>query len=893
MPRTLSSDIHLLGDALGEVLRAHAGEAVFAHEERMRACAKRARDAGSDEAAAAARAELAEVAASLTPVEAIEVVRAFTLYFQLVNQAEDVHRVRELRRRQIEAGSSLGVAESLHAIVAELAARGVGRQQALEALEDVSLEFVFTAHPTEARRRTTERLLADVRGVLEDLDRREMTPTDRIRADRRLRAGIEALWEHAAERPARPEVLEEVKAGLWYLRNVLLDAVPRTIRRLRHAIATTWEPLDADDVPSPVRFGSWMGSDRDGNPFVDVGVTERTLELQRFIVLDRYAADLDALVDPLAAASHRLPDRPDLDEALRRAEAAVPEIAPQALRRNPHEPLRRLLTFMRERVVRARTFSAGAYARPEELLADLRVIRRALVAAGARALPEHDLLDLIERVRCFGFTLCALDVREDSRVHRQVVAELLGEPDYPSWGDAARIASLARLRLPARGGQLSELARRSLDLFDAIGRLQARFGAEAIDTYIVSMTEGPADVLEVLRLADLHRVEVDVVPLLETPEALASAASLAQALLGSPDYRRHLERRGQVQELLVGYSDSMKQGGMLASRLRVQEAQRAFAAACRAEGVTLRVFHGRGGSVSRGGGPTHRAVRALPRDAFSGQIKITEQGETRAFHFANPDIAARYLEQTLGASLLARCEARAFDPSAPQPGWQELRRLADRSLLAYRDLVADEGLVPYFEAATPLALIGQLNIASRPAKRRGARPGFEDLRAIPWVFAWSQSRHVVTGWYGVGSALEATAQEPDGLERLVALYRESAFFQDLLDNVQMTLAKSDLPIAARYATLVEDPEVRDRIYGRVRDELERTRAWLLRITGAAELLDDDPVTQRSIRLRNPYVDPLSYLQVEALRRSRAGEPGWEEVARVAVQGIAAGLRNTG
>ncbi|MCB9616403.1 MAG: phosphoenolpyruvate carboxylase [Sandaracinus sp.] len=884
LARTLPGDVRLLGDTLGDVLRAHGGEPLFEAVERMRGAAKRARENGSQEA----RRELASVAASLEPRLALDVVRAFTLYFQLVNQAEDVHRTREVRRRE---SAREPVAESLASVAAELQAKGATYEETLRALEDVNLSFVFTAHPTEARRRTTERLLADVRVGLETLDRTSPTPPEERRLHRRLRATVEALWEHASERSEKPTVLDEVKTGVWYLRNVLLDVVPEVQRSLARALESAFaEPVDPASLPSPVVFGSWMGGDRDGNPFVDDATLERTLEIHRFICVDRYLKDVDALVDPLATAASRLPPCEALDRAIARAEAAVPEVAGAAERRNGEEPLRRLLVLVRDRLERTQSGAAGRYTHPADLLDDLQAMRTALRGAGAFALPNDALLDLVLRVRVFGFHLAALDAREDSAVHRAVVAELLGDPRYPELPANERIAALSRLRLPARGTKLSPEARRCLSLFETLAACQARFGREACHTYIISMTESEADVHEVWRLLELHGIadHVDVVPLFETREALESTVPILSSLLRHPGYREHVRRRGDLQELLVGYSDSMRQNGTLASRILVLETQRSATRVCTTHGVKLRVFHGRGGSTSRGGGPTYRAIRALPPEVFSGDTKITEQGEVRSFHFASPDLAARYLEQTIGAALYTRYEARY----APRPEVSEenalMPRLAETSGRAYRALVEDEGLVPYFASATPFPVIAQLNIASRPSKRGGGALTLARLRAIPWVFAWSQQRSVITGWYGVGTALAELSDD-----EVHALVAHSPFFRDVIDNVEMTLAKSDLAIAARYAELCDDATVRDRIRGAIEREHAVTVREVLRATQATHVLDDDQVIRSSIELRNPYVDPLSYLQIEALRRAREGEEGWNDVARAAVHGIAAGLRNTG
>ncbi len=897
--RELSEDIRYIGDTLGDVLRIQGGNTLFDAVETMRRAAKTARDAENIEQADAARKRLIDQMNTLDPATALAVNRAFTLYFQLVNIAEDIQRTRVLTQRLADQKGT-PVSESFDAVLQELTAHGLSQQEAAQIIADLQLRFVFTAHPTEARRRTTERLLAKARQALEIRSKRVVTPIDRSTADRRLRATIEALWQHASERHSRPEVIDEVKAGLWYLRNVLLDVAPRVQRRLADAMAQHFGNADPLALPAIIGFGSWMGGDRDGNPFVNEAVTERTLELHRWIILDRYTSDLDQLADPLAVTDERLSSSPALEDALRRAGAAVPEVVMEAERRNPHEPLRRMLSLMRERIARTRSLSAGAYAKPSDFLADLQVIRQALINSKAEALANDALLDLMLRVRTFGFHLASLDVREDSRVHRQVIAELLACPDYLDCDDDTRLQHLATLRLPEHTVNLSAEARRLLDAFDSLHRMQARFGEQAVHTYIISMTESHVDVLEVLKLAKLHHIDthLDIVPLFETREALISASHITSKLLKHSDYRTHLSKRGEIQELLVGYSDSMKEAGILTSRLGVIDAQRAATQVCQREGIKLRVFHGRGGSVSRGGGPTYRAIRALPPEVFSGDMKITEQGEVRSFHFANPELAARYLEQTLCAALATRYHARHPERVSVHENQALYEQLATHGLKAYRQLVEHPHLITYFQEATPLQAIAKLHIASRPSRRKQGTLGLKDLRAIPWVFAWSQSRHVITGWYGVGSALEALGQDSQGLQNLRELYQGNPFFRDLLDNVQMTLAKTDLHIAARYALLCKENQVREDIFSAIQQEFERTCTWVLRVTELDHLLDDDPVVQRSIRLRNPYVDPMSYIQVHALGSARSADDeinahDWERVARVAIQGIAAGLRNTG
>ncbi len=898
--RTLSTDIRLVGDALGTVIRAHGGTALFDRVERMRQAAKTARESEDPVESEAARSTLAQEAASCPPDEAIDVVRAFTLYFQLVNLAEDVHRTRELRRREIELGEE-SIAGSLPAVVRQLASEGATREEVTHAIEAVHLRFVFTAHPTEARRRTTERLLAAARRTLEARDRRVLTPTEERIEDRRLRATIEALWEHAPDRSERPDPIEEVKAGLWYLRHVLLDVVPKVARRLHRALDASfgrWDPLE---LPSLVRFGSWMGGDRDGNPFITAAITERAIEFGRWIILHRYEEDLEQLVDHLAGTRARLHEHEGLSRAIERTKELLPEVAATAAQRNKDEPLRLFLSLVSARVERTRNSAAGSYHGPDELLEDLLTIRDVLVTARATALSDDALLDLIYRVRCFGFALAKLDVREDARVHRKAIAELLGDPAYPERSDEERIAALAGLNLPAKNAMLSAETRRWLDLFDGLRRLLTRFGEEPLGAYVVTMTESTADVLEVKRVAELYGIDrsLDFVPLFESRAALERARAIVRGLLDNQDYRAHVARRGEVQELLVGYSDSMKEAGTLASRTLVLAAQREARAICVAAGVRLRVFHGRGGSASRGGGPADRGIRALPADAFSPDLKITEQGETRAAHFANPDLAARYLEQTLGAVLASEVKARRSPPVLEARYAAILEKLSQRSFAAYRELVDDPAFLRFFWESTPIEAINTLNMGSRPAKRgKDAPNSLADLRAIPWVFAWSQSRAVITGWYGVGAALERVIAE-DGLDVLRETYRESPFLRDLFDNVQMNLAKADLPIAERYARLSTDPEGGARVFAKMTEEFARTKTRLLEVNNETELLAADAVIQRSIKLRNPYVDPLSYLQLEALARVRSeSEPEktrelWRRLARVAVQGIAAGVRNTG
>lgn len=884
----------MLGDTLGTVIRTQGGEALFETVERMRHAAKQARSAQSQPERERAARQLTQATQEIDGSQGLDIARAFTLYFQLVNIAEDVHRTRELRRRSVLGGDE-AIDQSYATTLSWLEAAGASREEVLESIAALDVRFVFTAHPTEARRRTTERLLSAARQCLEELDRGLLTPGEQRQKERRLHASIEALWQHAAERDEKPQVLDEVKAGLWYVRHVLMDVVPRLRRRLHRAFCARFGPIDPLELPISVNFGSWMGSDRDGNPFVTDAITEATLDLQRFITLDRYARDLDQLIDPLAAVASRLPADAEVYDALARCEAAVPELSAEAHARNPSEPLRRLVTLMRTRIDRTRARTGGAYATPEAFVEDLQAIRSTLRAAGAHALADDQLLDLMIRVRCFRFTLAALDVREDARAHHAALAEIFERPNYATLPDAEKRALLAAFKAPAQLEGYSDATRRVLACFENIARLHTRFGTESVPTYAISQSERATDVLEVLTLARAYGCDtaLDIVPLLEDPSTLARAESILGELFEDGSYRKHLSGRGDIQELLVGYSDSMKQGGMLASRVRVLEAQQAALRVSRAHGLSLRVFHGRGGSVSRGGGPTYRAIDAMPRNAITPRVKFTEQGEVRAFHFAQPDLAARYIEQTVGALLKAVYESRHPQAEAWTGETETLRALAEHSQAAYTQLIEQPSLLDYYTKATPLEHVTSLNIASRPSKRRAGALKLSDLRAIPWVFAWAQARHVITGWFGVGSALEAMADADR--PRLLEALEHSAFFRDIVDNVAMVLAKSDFGIAAQYAQLAG--ESGRPIFDEIHAEYLRTVHLVLDLTDETSLLDHDRTLQASIRRRNPYVDPLSYLQLEALRRLRAADcddrATWQRVGRVTVHGIAAGIRNTG
>lgn len=891
--RDLNDDVRYLGGVLGDALRDAGGAALFDDVEAMRTACKQAREAGSD------YDRVDQIADGLGASRALDVARAFTIYFRLVNLAEDVHRARVLRSRERSRDETGPVAESFGAVMRDLHNDGVSRDAVLEAISATSVQCVFTAHPTEARRRTTERLLFSVRQALEMWDRTNPTAAEARVLDRQIRAAVEALWQHAPDRSTKPEVIDEVKAGLWYFENIIFDAAPRMHRRFvaeLNAMYPAAEPVEPLDIDPMLSFGSWMGGDRDGNPYVDEVVTERTLHLHRQTTVKRYDQDLALLVDHLAADRSRIASFTKLDATLARCERAVPEIAASANARNPKEPLRRLLSFMRERLRRAGRFAPGGYEDGDAFVRDLQVVYDVLRASGGTSLAEAHLTDLILRVRMFGFFLAQVDIREDARIHRAVIERWLGQDAYAELPPPQRLSILETTGLADEritSCEDNDLCARQRALLQSLPKLTARYGSRALHTYIISQCESATDVLEVLYMLQWAGVEqsFDVVPLFESRAALAALPETLENLLQNARYRQHLQQRGLKQEVLLGYSDSMKEAGIMASRIDLLEAQLAATRVCKRHGVDLRFFHGRGGSVSRGGGPTHRAIRALPASAFSGEMRITEQGETRSFHFGHPELATRYLEQMLGAALCKCITAKAGlteEDFSKHELFETLARISERK---YRQLVESDALVAYFQSCSPAAYLGSLNIGSRPSRRKSGS-GLEGLRAIPWVFAWSQNRHVITGWYGVGSALASSA-----VEDLRQLLSVSPFFEDMLDNVQMTLAKADLRIGSRYASLAPTNEVRAAIFEPIKDEFATTTQQILSISGQSSLLERDPIIANSISLRNPYVDPLSFLQVRALRELSKDEVTdrslWEQVCRITIQGIAAGLRNTG
>jgi phosphoenolpyruvate carboxylase len=933
------------------VLKEHEGDAGFALVEEYRARTKALRagdprpvDFGAEGAALLARTE------ALSLDEARLVVRAFTAYFHLVNIAEERHRLRVLQERD---DPEKPVRESIAEAFAEAARAGAPAARVRDLLASLAVEPVFTAHPTEARRRTVlEKLrrLGQLTGALGDAS----GPRARALLLDALREEITALWLTDEVHRLAPSVFDEVRNGLYYFEQSLWDVVPRLYRAAEDALAANY-PGEEFAVPPFLRFGSWIGGDRDGNPHVTAIVTEQTLLLHKDVALGLFERDLDELQRHLSVSSDR--SSTPLAASLEEDAAEMPDVARSADDQFAAEPYRRKLAFMRTRLraarrlhrvrmARVRTAPAAdpeddalehahrlwgraieaphpgdhrvAYRTAAALWADLTLMADSLRAEGASRLADGQLKDVLRRAEVFGFHLARLDLRQHSQVHEGVVAEILRAAgvvdDYRALDEDGRAAVLVRELTSPRPlvrshAEYSHETAEALAVFDCARRLQRELGREACDVYIVSMTAGASDLLEVLLLAreagltrldgPEARSDLQVVPLFETIDDLNRCGDLMRGLFALPVYRKHLAAWGDLQQVMVGYSDSNKDGGFVTANWMLYEAQRALASACRDAGIRLYLFHGRGGAVGRGGGPTNRAILAQPRGTLAGRLRVTEQGEVAFARYGHQGITLRHLEQMTNAVLRASLTADA-EPD-PEPAWLgAMKRLAEAAYEAYgRTIRDDPSLMAYFHQTTPIDLVADLRIGSRPTRRKSSER-LEDLRAIPWVFSWTQSRNGLPGWYGLGSAFEKlrAADGEAGVALLRRMTRDWPFFRSLLENAQMSLGRSDRAVAHLYAALAET-DVGPRIRAVMESEWDRTEAAILAVTGKSQILESSPVLLRSIRLRNPYVDPMSFVQVTLLRRWRSlppEAPEREQVRRVlalTVNGVAAGLQNTG
>jgi len=900
----LSATIHLLGEALGGVLRAQESVELFETEERIRALAK-ARRAG----VGAAADELAAAVAGFSIDAARATASAFAVYFDLVNLAEEAQRIRALRDRE-RAVHPAPIGESIGDAVARLARDGVTAEQMAALLGRLHVELVLTAHPTEAKRRTILSKLQRIGAALRRLHDPDLLPRERDHEVAVLRSEITALWLTERSRTARPAVTDEVRTGLYFVEEVFWDELPAMAAELEAALAKHYPT-----VAPPARWltlASWIGGDRDGNPAVVAPVTAETLRLHRGLAVEQHRRSLQDLGRRLSVSGRRCPPPPALTAWLD-ARRPLPAHVAYLERRYAGEPYRLALALLAADLEDASREDMTARLldeAPHHARASAQAVAEVLDMV-ASALPPELAGDHLKRVRAqvstFGLHAARLDIREDSS---RLAAALGGMLDalgidgrFETRDDPSRAATLVRLlseQAPAAAdlalaAVANEASAETWRLFRLLARVRSLYLAESIGPFIVSMTRGVADLLTVLLLARWAgaRPAPEIVPLFETVDDLEAGPRILGELFALDVYRAHLAECNGEQMVMIGYSDSNKDGGYLAANWALYRAQEAIARVCAERGVGLTVFHGRGGSVARGGGPAGRAIRAQPPGTVRGRFRVTEQGETIASRYADPDLAHRHLEQIVSAVLLASADTSG---GTTAPEWRAaMDAMSTAAREAFVELVEMPGFLEYWRAATPIDEISRLRLGSRPPARRGGVLTRSGVRAIPWVFSWMQSRFNLPGWYGLGTALD---QIDAG--RLRTMYAEWPFFRALLDNAEMSLLKADLGIAALYSALVPDRALAAKVWDAIEAEYGRTRAAILRVTGHAELMDADPVIQRSVALRNPYVDPLNYLQVEMLRRLRALDdpegPDAErcrEVIVLTVNGIAAGLRNTG
>ncbi len=868
MPEAMRTDVRDLGALLGQVLRESGSPGLFEDVERLRVATI---EAYTDESAEAF-ARAAAIAESFTVARADEVARAFTAYFHLVNLAEEHQRVRVLHQRDGRSDPA-DASDTVPAAVRRLAAE-LGEPAAMAALRDLSFQPVFTAHPTEARRRAVSTTIRRVSELLDDYDRPDRGEAARARTRRCMLEEIDTLWRTAPLRGEKPSPTDEVRAVMAIFDDTLFTAVPQVYRRVDEALAP--ESGARPPLVRPfVRVGTWVGGDRDGNPFVTASVTRKAAAIAAEHVLLGLEKAATRIGRALTLDAATTPPSPALQALWVRLRSHDEEASAEVAKRSPEEPHRRVLLLIARRIAATRTRNADlAYPDPEHLLGDLRVLQESLATAGAARQAYGELQHLVWQVQTFGFHLAELEVRQHSAVHRQVLAEC------------------------EQGTARSPLAEEVLEVFRVIAGIQERYGAGAAGRYIVSFTQSADDLLTVHRLARFAvgtegRMPVlDVIPLFETFADLEAAPAILEQATAEPGFAARLEATGRRMEVMLGYSDSSKDVGPVAANLALYDAQAAIARWAADNEIVLTLFHGRGGALGRGGGPATSAILAQPPHSVDGRFKLTEQGEVIFARYGDPDIAMRHIDQVAAATLLASAPSIQERNSAAADRFRAVAEvLSESSRARFFDLVRAPGFAGWFATVTPMEEIGLLALGSRPARRGLSVESLTDLRAIPWVFAWTQARINLTGWYGLGTALETVGDD----ELLREAYRDWPLFQALVDNVAMSLAKTDDRIARRYLALGD----REDLARMVIDEMTLTRRWVVRICGGDELLENRPVLRRAVKLRSPYVDALSLLQLRALRALRAGtadaepDPEQQRLLLLSVSGVAAGLQNTG
>lgn len=911
--RPLRRDVRLLGNLLGEIITSQCGEEVFNDVEEVRLAAKMLRSKEDE----ASRRSFEEKIRNIPSEHRAKVIRAFSLYFELVNIAEQNHRIR--RRKEYEhefekQNTAVPSRGTFGNALSRLSQGHITDEQIEELFHNMELELVLTAHPTEAMRRTVLHKHRKIANGLQTLDDPMLTSRQRAEAEKNLRAEIIGLWQTRPVRRWRITVEDEVRSGLYFLDEILFDVLPSLHLELQEQLMNYY-PEHVWDVPPLVRFGSWMGGDRDGNPSVTSDVTLQTLMHHFDLAMKKYRERLELLREDLSQSYELAGASSELIESLNMGDV-------------PDEPYRAKLNNMISRLESTSLLrhnqssdhsGSEPYSGPEALLDDLKILVSSLSENRGELVAETKVRPLLHQVEVFGFHMATLDVRQHSEVHEKTIAEwmrLARLDDYSSMNEEDKIATIGRFLVEPRPlvspfTEVSDTGRETLEVFNVIRKGQEMFGSRSIQNYLISMTRGLSDLLEVLLLAKHAGLfnwtpqqgvmsHINVVPLFETIEDLRAAPHIVEMMFENQVFRDHVRARGNRQEIMLGYSDSNKDGGYLTANWELYKAQKSILQVAEHHGIKLKIFHGRGGALGRGGGPLWRSILSQPPEASGAPLKITEQGEVISQRYGHPDIARRSLETAVSTLLVGVLNKQTDQMRDREKEWSEiLERVSQRAFESYHDFVyEDPDFLTYFHEATPIAEIGKLNIGSRPSRRKNS-PLIQELRAIPWVFSWTQNRHLLPAWFGFGTALEEVANGSRTVKAAFAeMYRGWQFFKSLIDNLQMALSKADFLIAPEYTRLVSDQELARRVFGQIREEYERTRDWVLEITGLEDLLDNEQVIRDSIRLRNPYVDPLSFLQVLLLQEVRnAGDmrEGSEELQEVllTINGIASGMRNTG
>jgi phosphoenolpyruvate carboxylase len=891
----LRRDVRSLGRLLGDTLREQGGSELLEAVEELRtmAISRREPDTWSEEwGTGRSVPALQQIAAharqaihSLSLPRAYQIAKSFALYFELTNLAETNHRKRRRRAAELHPERA-PLPGSFRGTLLRMKMNGISAQRVLEAMRCIEVVPVFTAHPTEVSRRTVLYKRRRISDQLQKLDLLPLTNSEARERQSQIAAEIAALWQTDEVRRRQPSVVDEIKLGLNYLTGSVIETLPQVYEEMARAFQDIYgAAVRAEDIPKVISFGSWIGGDRDGNPNVTPAVTARALQMAREAILNFYASAVGNLIDLISSSEQQVASSDVLVQKLSNYEQHLS----RRVVRSEHEIYRRFLVIVRERVEAAKSTKRGpsAYRSADELSVDLKLVRSSLERNGGGKVAESLLDPLLRQVQCFDFYLHTLDIRQHARLHAQAINDLTSSVVEPPSSQSLLV----------------------LDTLREVASLKHDFPAHAIQRYVISGATSIDDVLGLVRLMELSGVKVAAtagdaddpgvmpVPLFESIEDLRACPDICRNLWTAPEYQRFLNSWQRDQEIMLGYSDSNKDGGMLTSSWEIFKAHRALHDVARSCNVKLRLFHGRGGTVGRGGGPTHRAIVAQPPDAFGGSFRITEQGEVLNWKYSDPVLTEWNLELMVAASLEALLRPGQKRNREQEERWAEvMEELSQHAFQFYRERIAENpDIFAYFHEATPITELEHARIGSRPA-RRGATKGLEDLRAIPWVFGWMQSRHLLPAWFGVGYAFERfIAANPGNAQLLREMMQNFYFFEDLLRNVEIGLAKADMEIARLYSSLVQDEALRTRTYSMLLEEFERSLRAVLSVTGQSRLLETNPVLDRSIRLRNPYVDPLSLIQVELLRRKRAGEdsPQLNYALAATINGIAAGLRNTG